>query len=50
MDSISNEEFNFDSELNTERIRERGDWRAEKLALARRLIHKAGSDDIEEWK
>ena len=50
MEFFSNEEFNFESELNTERIRERGDWRGEKLALAQRLIHESDSDDFEEWK
>ena len=50
MESISNEEFNFDSELIAERIRERGDWRSEKLVLDCRLIHEADSDDIKEWK
>ncbi len=48
--SISNEEFNLASELITERSRERGDWRGDKLALVRRLIYEADSGDTEEWK
>jgi hypothetical protein len=38
------------AELITARIRELGDWRGEKLALVRRLIHEADPDIIEEWK
>ena len=34
----------------TERIRELGDWRGERLARIRALIHEADSDVIEEWK
>ena len=50
MGSNSNEEVNSPSELITARIRELGDWRGEKLALVRKLIHEADSDIIEEWK
>ena len=38
------------SELVTARIRELGDWRGEKLALVRKLIHEAGPAVLEEWK
>jgi hypothetical protein len=38
------------SELITARIRELGDWRGEKLALVRRLIHEADLAIVEEWK
>ena len=38
------------SELITARIRELGDWRGEKLALARKLIHEADPAIVEEWK
>jgi hypothetical protein len=38
------------SELITARIRELGDWRGEKLALVRRLIHEADPAVVEEWK
>lgn len=38
------------SELITARIRELGDWRGEKLALVRRLIHEADPAILEEWK
>ena len=38
------------SELITARIRELGDWRGEKLALVRRLIHEADPAVLEEWK
>jgi hypothetical protein len=34
----------------TERIRELGDWRGEKLAQVRALIHEADPDVVEEWK
>src|ERR1051326_2450263 len=34
----------------TERIRELGDWRGERLAQVRALIHQADPDVIEEWK
>ncbi len=50
MGSNSNEEVNSPSELISARIRELGDWRGEKLALVRKLIHEADSDIIEEWK
>ena len=36
--------------LITDRIRELGDWRGEKLAQIRALIHEADPDVIEEWK
>jgi hypothetical protein len=38
------------SELITARIRELRDWRGEKLALIRRLIHEAYPAIVEEWK
>ena len=38
------------SELITTRIRELQDWRGEKLALVRRLIHEADPAIVEEWK
>jgi hypothetical protein len=38
------------SELITARIRELQDWRGEKLALVRRLIHEADPAIFEEWK
>lgn len=34
----------------TERIQELGDWRGEKLAQVRALIHEADPDVVEEWK
>ena len=34
----------------TERIRELGDWRGERLAQVRTLIHEADPDVVEEWK
>ena len=34
----------------TERIRELGDWRGERLAQVRALIHEADPDVVEEWK
>jgi hypothetical protein len=37
-------------ELITARIRELQDWRGEKLALIRRLIHEADPAIVEEWK
>ena len=38
------------SELIDARIAELGDWRGEKLALMRRLIHEEDPDVVEEWK
>ena len=38
------------SERITARIRELGDWRGEKLALVRKLIHEADPAIVEEWK
>ncbi len=38
------------SALITARIRELRDWRGEKLALVRRLIHEADPAILEEWK
>lgn len=38
------------SERITARIQELGDWRGEKLALVRRLIHEADPAILEEWK
>ncbi len=38
------------SELITAGIRELGDWRGDKLALVRRLIHEADPAILEEWK
>ena len=38
------------SSLITARIRELRDWRGEKLALVRRLIHEAAPGIVEEWK
>jgi len=37
-------------DLISARIRELGDWRGEKLALVRRLIHEAAPTIVEEWK
>ena len=34
----------------TERIRELGDWRGERLAQVRALIHEADPEVVEEWK
>ena len=34
----------------TERIQELGDWRGERLAQVRALIHEADPDVVEEWK
>jgi hypothetical protein len=34
----------------TERIQELDDWRGERLAQVRELIHKADPDVVEEWK
>ncbi|HTP72204.1 MAG TPA: DUF1801 domain-containing protein [Burkholderiaceae bacterium] len=34
----------------TRRIRELGDWRGERLAQVRALIHEADPDVVEEWK
>ena len=50
MRSNSSGELKSASELITARIRELGDWRGEKLALVRRLIHEAAPDINEEWK
>ncbi|HET7038747.1 MAG TPA: DUF1801 domain-containing protein, partial [Gemmatimonadales bacterium] len=41
---------NAASRLIDERIRSLGGWRAETLAEARRLIHEADPDIVEEWK
>lgn len=38
------------SQLITERIRELRDWRGEKLALVRKLLHEADPAIVEEWK
>lgn len=38
------------SDLITARIRELRDWRGEKLALVRKLIHEADPAILEEWK
>ncbi len=38
------------SRLITERIAELGDWRGEMLVHARKLIHEADPEIIEEWK
>jgi hypothetical protein len=38
------------SDLITARIRELKDWRGDKLALVRRLIHEADPAILEEWK
>jgi hypothetical protein len=38
------------SGLITARIRKLGDWRGEKLALVRKLIHEADAAIVEEWK
>jgi hypothetical protein len=37
-------------ELISARIRELGDWRGDKLALVRKLIHEADPAIVEEWK
>ena len=38
------------SELITGRIQQLGDWRGEKLAQVRKLIHEADPAIVEEWK
>lgn len=38
------------SQKITERIHELGDWRGERLAEIRALIHEADPDVVEEWK
>ena len=38
------------SDLISARIRALGDWRGDKLALVRRLIHEADPTIVEEWK
>lgn len=38
------------SHMIDERIKSLGDWRGEKLAEVRRLIHEADSGIVEEWK
>jgi hypothetical protein len=38
------------SELISERIQQLGDWRGEKLAQVRKLIHEADPAIVEEWK
>ena len=38
------------AELISARIRELRDWRGEKLALVRKLIHEADPAIVEEWK
>jgi len=38
------------SQRITERIRQLGDWRGEKLAQVRALIHEADPEVVEEWK
>src|SRR5689334_5545760 len=38
------------SQQITARIRELGDWRDERLAQVRALIHEADPDVVEEWK
>ena len=38
------------SQLITARIKELGDWRGEKLAEVRALIHEADPEVVEEWK
>ena len=38
------------AQLITERIQELGDWRGERLAQVRALIHDADPDVVEEWK
>lgn len=38
------------SELISERIRDLGDWRGERLAQIRALIHEIDPDVVEEWK
>jgi hypothetical protein len=38
------------SELITGRIQQLGDWRGEKLAQLRKLIHEADPAIVEEWK
>lgn len=48
--SASSPEQGPASELITARIRELPDWRGEKLALVRRLIHEADPAIVEEWK
>ena len=50
MRSDSSEGHGPASEFITARIRELGDWRGEKLALVRRLIHEADPAILEEWK
>ena len=38
------------SDRITQRIRELGDWRGERLAQVRALIHEADPEIVEEWK
>ena len=38
------------SQLITARIKELGDWRGERLAEVRALIHEADPEVVEEWK
>jgi hypothetical protein len=38
------------AELITQRIRDLGDWRGERLAQIRALIHRADPGVVEEWK
>ena len=50
MKSTPNSASQSASELITERIRELGDWRGERLAQVRALIHEADPEVVEEWK
>lgn len=46
-ENVSNESA---SQRITQRIQELGDWRGEKLAQIRALIHEADPEVLEEWK
>ena len=50
MKSASRESSGSASERISERIRELGDWRGQRLAEVRALIHEADPDVVEEWK
>jgi hypothetical protein len=50
MDTSATSEDQSPSRLIDERIRELGDWRGERLARIRALIHEAVPEVVEEWK
>ena len=45
----SSEDMNASRQID-ERIAELGDWRGERLAEIRRLIHEVDPDVVEDWK